>query len=229
MLRLEGVRIRRGSFTLHAEMEVPKGAAVAVMGPSGAGKSTLLAAIGGFAEHSGTIRWDGARIDTLPPGRRPVATLFQEENLFPHLTARRNVGLGLRPDLRLSRAQWDAVDGALAAAGLDGLGGRLPGDLSGGQAARVALARIAVQDRPILLLDEAFSGLGPALKAEMLGRTARLAAEGGRTLLMVTHDPEDARAACPGTILVAGGEAHAPVPTGPLLDDPPEALRGYLG
>ena len=228
MLRLEGVRLRRGAWTLAADLSVERGAAVAVMGPSGSGKSSLLAAIGGFLEHEGAILWDGARVDGRPPGRRPVATLFQEENLFPHLDARRNVALGIRPDLRLTPADWAAVDAALDAAGLSGLGARLPGDLSGGQAARVALARVAVQDRPLLLLDEAFSGLGPALKAEMLERTARLASEGGRTLLMVTHEPEDARAIGSETILVADGRVAPPVPTEPLLNDPPDALRRYL-
>ncbi|PRY93390.1 thiamine transport system ATP-binding protein [Hasllibacter halocynthiae] len=229
MLRLEGVRVEREGWFLRADLAVPKGAAVAVMGPSGAGKSTLLSVIGGFEEHAGHVLWEEAPIDGLPPGRRPVATLFQDGNLFPHLSARRNVALGVRPDGRLGARDRARVDAALEDAGLGRFGDRLPGDLSGGQMARVALARIAVQDRPILLLDEAFSGLGPALKAEMLDRTVRLAAEGGRTLLMVTHEPEDARRICPETILVAEGIAHRPVGTEALLSDPPEALRAYLG
>ena len=221
--------VRRGDWVLRADLSVAQGASVAVMGPSGAGKSTLLAAIGGFEDADGAILWTGARIDALPPARRPCATLFQDGNLFPHLSARRNVALGVRPDLRLSAADWRRVDGALAEAGLEGFGDRLPGDLSGGQAARVALARVAVQDRPILLLDEAFGGLGPALKREMLERTAALARAGGRTLLMVTHDPDDAAAICPETILVADGRAHPPAPTAALLADPPPALAAYLG
>ena len=220
--------VRREGGTLRAELSVAAGALVAVMGPSGAGKSTLLSAIGGFEETSGRTLWDGARIDGLPPARRPCATLFQDGNLFPHLSARRNVGLGIRPNLRLSAAEWDRVDAALAEAGLEGFGDRLPGDLSGGQAARVALARVAVQDRPILLLDEAFGGLGPALGREMLERTTALARDGGRTLLTITHDPDEA-AVCPETIVVAEGRAHPPAPTAALLADPPPALAAYLG
>ena len=221
--------VRRGDWVLRADLSVPAGALVAVMGPSGSGKSTLLSAIGGFEDASGTILWNGTRIDGLPPARRPCATLFQDGNLFPHLSARRNVGLGVRPNLRLSAAEWARVDAALAHSGLVGFENRLPGDLSGGQAARVALARVTVQDRPLLLLDEAFGGLGPALKREMLERTAALARDGGRTLLMVTHDPDDAAAICARTILVADGVAHPPAPTAALLADPPPALGAYLG
>ena len=204
------------------------GALVAVMGPSGAGKSTLLSAIGGFEEAAGAICWDGARIDGLPPARRPCATLFQDGNLFPHLSARRNTALGIRPSGRLTPDEWGRVDAALGDAGLAGFGDRLPGDLSGGQAARVALARVAVQDRPLLLLDEAFGGLGPALGREMLERTVALARAGGRTLLTITHDPDEA-AICPETIVVADGVAHPPAPTAALLADPPPALAAYLG
>ena len=221
--------MRRGGWALWADLSVAPGALVAVIGPSGAGKSTLLSAIGGFEDVSGAILWNGARIDALSPARRPCATLFQDGNLFPHLSGRRNVALGLRPNLRLSDAEWARVDAALADAGLEDFAGRLPGDLSGGQAARVALARVAVQDRPLLLLDEAFGGLGPALKREMLERTAALAKADGRTLLMITHDPDDAAAICPETILVADGLVHPPAPTGALLADPPPALAAYLG
>ena len=226
MLEVRGT-IRRGAFALRADLAVAEGAHVAVMGPSGSGKSALLDAVAGFAQVEGEVRWRGARIDGLPPGRRPCAVLFQDGNLFPHLSARRNVGLGLRPDLRLSGDEWARVDAALAATGLAGLEDRRAAALSGGQQARVALARVAVQDAPVLLLDEPFGGLGPALAREMLERTAALA--GGRTMLVVTHDPEEARAACPETILVADGLAHPPAPTEDLLRDPPPALAAYLG
>ena len=229
MLALEGVTVRAGAFALAADLTVARGASVAVMGPSGAGKSTLLAGIAGFAETTGAIRWDGARIDGLPPGRRPAATLFQEGNLFPHLTAARNVALGIRPDGRLGSADRERVAAALARVGLEGLEDRRPDALSGGQRARVALARVSVQSRPLILLDEAFSALGPALRTEMLDLTAGIAGAAGATVLMVTHLPEDARRVCPETILVMDGQAHAPVSTAAMLDDPPEALAGYLG
>ncbi len=230
MLRLEGVRIVQGEFALAADLAVARGARVAVIGPSGAGKSTLLAAVAGFVPlAAGRVTWEGRDLAPLAPGARPVSILFQDNNLFPHLTVAENVGLGLRPDLRLSRAERARIEAALARVGLGGMGARRPGALSGGEQGRAALARVLLRARPLLLLDEPFAALGPALKADMLALVEAIVAEAGTTLLMVTHDPRDAAAIAPETILVAEGRAEAPRPTGTLLADPPPALRRYLG
>jgi thiamine transport system ATP-binding protein len=113
--------------------------------------------------------------------------------------------------------------------GLKGFDTRRPAQLSGGQQSRVALARVVLQGKPLVLLDEPFSALGPALKVEMLQLVADICAEAGATLLMVTHDIADARAIADKTILVADGVAEGPFETGHLLDNPPAALRAYLG
>ena len=224
------MRLDVDNFRLAADFAVPAGARVAVMGPSGAGKSTLLAAVAGFQPlTSGRVLWNGADLVPLAPGARPVSMLFQDNNLFPHLSVAQNIGLGLRPDLRLTPAQHAAVALAIARVGLEGMGGRKPGALSGGQQSRVALARVLLRARPVLLLDEPFAALGPALKAEMLELVAVIVREAGATLLMVTHDPADARAIADLTVVVEGGVAHPPAPTGALLDAPPAALRAYLG
>lgn len=230
MLTLEGLRVAQEGWTLDADLSVPKGARVAVLGPSGAGKSTLLAAIAGFQPlTAGRVLWEGAEITDLAPAKRPVSILFQDNNLFAHLTVRQNVGLGLRADLKLDAAQKDAVEAALARVGLAGLGGRKPGQLSGGQSARVALARVLLRHRPIMLLDEPFGALGPALRAEMLALVREIAGETGATLLMVSHEPEDARVLGGLVLLVADGVAHAPVPVEEIFANPPAALRDYLG
>ncbi|MCO8144721.1 ATP-binding cassette domain-containing protein [Rhodovulum tesquicola] len=230
MLRLERLEIRQGAFRLSADVTVEPGRIVALLGPSGAGKSTLLDVIAGFLPPtSGRVLWNGTDLGPLAPGARPLSMLFQDNNLFPHLTAAQNVGLGLRPDLRLSTDQRGAVDAALARVGLEGLGARKPAELSGGQRGRVALARILLRGRPLMLLDEPFAALGPALKTEMLGLVRDLARETGATVLLVTHDPADARAIADETMLVADGIAHPPHPTAALLADPPAALRAYLG
>lgn len=203
---------------------------MAVIGPSGAGKSTLIEAIAGFLPiTAGQVLWQGVDITNADPGARPVAMLFQDANLFPHLTVVQNIGLGLRPDLRLSTAQKAQVNQAIERVGLAGLGARKPAALSGGQQSRAALARVLVQGRPLLLLDEPFAALGPALKGEMLDLVAGLVAETGATLLMVSHDPNDARRIADQVVLVADGLAHAPQATGALLNNPPPALRDYLG
>ena len=230
MLKLEDVTVRNGDFSITAEMTVETGSRVAVIGPSGAGKSTLLEAVAGFRDvPRGRILWDAQELTGLPPGKRPVAMLFQDGNLFPHLSAAQNVGLGLRPNGRLTSAELDQVQAALARVGLADKGAAKPAALSGGQQSRVALARVLVQRRALLLLDEPFAALGPALKSEMLDLVAALAAETGTTLMMVSHDPDDARRICSHAILVAEGVAHPPMATVELLDNPPAALRDYLG
>lgn len=230
MLRLEAVTIRNDDFTLSADFAVEPGRRVAVIGPSGAGKSTLIEAIAGFRPpERGKVLWNGRNITGAAPGVRPVAMLFQDGNLFPHLDLAANVGLGLAPNLRLDDRQRKQVHEAIARVGLAGLEGRKPAALSGGQQSRAALARVLVQGRPLLLLDEPFAALGPALKAEMLDLVAELVAETGATLLMVSHDPGDARRIADQVILVADGRAEPPRDTTALLDNPPPALQAYLG
>lgn len=230
MLRLEGVEIALGGFRLAADLGVPAGARVAVMGPSGAGKSTLIGAIAGFVPLAGgAIHWGDERIDALPPAARPMSILFQDHNLFPHLNLFDNVALGLDANLRLTRGQRGAVIRALEETGLQGLDARKPGQLSGGQIGRAGLARVLLRARPLILLDEPFAALGPALKRQMLDLVGRIATETGATLLMITHDPEDARYLCEMTLVVAEGRAHPPAPTAALLANPPPALKAYLG
>lgn len=230
MLTLDHLLLQQDGFRLTADLGVAKGQKVAVIGPSGAGKSTLLMAIAGFLEPaSGRILWEGKDLSGIAPGERPLSILFQDQNLFPHLTLEQNLGLGLSPRLRLTSADKDRIAETLSRVGLEGLGARKPGALSGGQMGRAALARALLRARPMLLLDEPFAALGPAMKAEMLTLVAEVAAATGATVLMVTHDPSDARRFADQTLLVAEGQAHPPVPTAELFANPPPALRDYLG
>lgn len=227
MLTLTDLRLERGGFALNADLSLSPGV-IAVIGPSGGGKSTLLDAIGGFlAPVSGRVEIDGRDITALPPAERPVAQLFQDGNLFPHLSVAENVGLGLAPSRAAARDP--RVAEVLGRVGLDGLGDRRPARLSGGQQSRAALARALVQDRPVVLLDEPFSALGPGLKREMLDLAREVLAAPGRLMLMVTHDPADARSVAGSVVLVAEGRATGPFETEALFADPPESLRAYLG
>lgn len=230
MLRLEDVAIHQGDFRLTADWTLTPGEGVAVIGPSGAGKSTLLMTIAGFlAPAQGRVTWQGQDLAPLPPGDRPVSILFQDQNLFPHLTLAQNLGLGLSPRLRLGPAEGARIEDALDRVGLSGMGARKPGALSGGQQSRAALARALLRARPILLLDEPFSALGPALKSDMIDLVTEIAGDTGALVLMVTHDPADARRFADRTILVSGGIAVAPALTEDLFRNPPQALRDYLG
>ncbi|TKD26380.1 ATP-binding cassette domain-containing protein [Rhodobacter capsulatus] len=230
MLTLDKILIEQEDFRLSADFTIPEAARMALLGPSGAGKSTLLSTLAGFlAPSRGRILWRGNDITDLAPGERPLSILFQDQNLFPHLSVAQNLGLGLSPKLRLSRADHARIAAALDRVGLSGLGDRRPATLSGGQQSRVALARCLLRARPLLLLDEPFAALGPALKSDMLALVAEIAADQRATVLMVSHDPADAIALCPQTVLVAEGVAHPPAATAGLLADPPPALAAYLG
>lgn len=230
MLHLDHLHLTEPGFSLGANWSVPQGARVAIIGPSGAGKSTLLNAIAGFVPPaSGRILWNGADLARQSAGERPLTILFQDQNLFPHLTVEQNLALGLSPRLKPTPAQLAQVADALRRTGLDGLGQRRPAQLSGGQAGRAALARALLRARPLLLLDEPFAALGPALKQEMLALVGEVAAETGATVLMVTHDPKDAQGFADLTVLVADGVAHPPQATAALFANPPQALHDYLG
>jgi thiamine transport system ATP-binding protein len=226
MLQLDHLCLTQDRFHLRADWSVHKGEKIAIVGPSGAGKSTLLMGIAGFiAAQSGRVLWDGADLAAQAAGARPMTILFQDHNLFAHLTVADNLGLGLSPRLRLSADQRDQIASVLARVGLNGLGPRKPGDLSGGQQSRVALARALLRARPILLLDEPFSALGPAMRHQMLDLTTELAA--GATVLMVTHDPRDAQRFADRVVFVNDGYAHPPLAD--LFSNPPPDLRAYLG
>ncbi len=230
VLQLDRLTFAQDGFHLSADWSAAAGGLIAIMGPSGAGKSTLLSMIAGFLQPSqGRVLWQGQNLTRVPPCDRPLTILFQDQNLFPHLTIAQNLGLGLRPDLRLSPGERARVDQALSRVGLQGLGSRRPAQLSGGQASRAALARALLRARPILLLDEPFAALGPALRAEMLALVREVAGETGALVLMVTHDPDDALALGGATAFVANGTVHPPVPTAQLLADPPAAVQAYLG
>ncbi len=229
MLTVEALNYEYDAFSLRADFTLDAGRKTAVIGPSGGGKSTLLGLIAGFiAPVSGRILWDGVPWNDLPPGKRDISVLFQDNNLFPHLTVAQNVGLGLGQKLRLNAAQAQQVETVLARVGLTGLGGRKPANLSGGQQSRVALARVLLQDRGLVLLDEPFSALGPNLKAEMLDLVEALLEESGATLLMVSHDPEDAKRIADQVIFVNGGQVDTPIETGAFFNAPNEALKSYL-
>lgn len=230
MLRFDKVAIHVGSFALQADFELETGRKAAIIGPSGSGKSTLLSALGGFIDiASGRLICDGVDITLASPGARPIAMLFQDNNLFPHLTLRQNVALGVRPNLSLAPKDETRVEAAIDRVGLAGMGTRRPGALSGGQQSRAALARVLVQDKPFVVLDEPFAALGPALRYEMLDLVSALVDETGATLLMVTHAPEDVTRIADDVIYVDDGRANAPQPAAALMANPPPALKAYLG
>lgn len=222
-----------GVGNLSAEFSFSReaGSVTAVLGPSGAGKSTLLNLAAGFlSPRSGEIRLHGKRVNELAPAERGVSMVFQDNNLFAHLDIRTNIGLGLDPALRLDAAAWSRVEAALERVDLAGFGNRMPATLSGGERQRVALARAFARRRPLLLLDEPFDGLGPGLAADMLSLMLDIRTEVGATVIMVTHDPDEARTAAQQVLFVSGGRITADASIAGFFErrDLPD-LEKYLG
>ena len=177
-LTLKNLRFRQGTWQFAIDAKIERNSCTAIIGPSGAGKSTLLSLIAGFERpERGAIFVDAEDITALAPALRPVTILFQENNLFAHLTLARNIGLGRHPGLQLSAEDKTRIEEAVAAVGLDGLEDRLPESVSGGERQRAALARCLCQDRAVLLLDEPFNSLDPALRHEMRSLVDRLRRE----------------------------------------------------
>jgi putative thiamine transport system ATP-binding protein len=181
------------------KLTVTAGEVATVMGPSGIGKSTLLDAIGGHLARgfamSGTVRLNGTDIGGLPAEARRVVMVFQDAVLFPHLSVGDNLAFGLPRSVRGNAARRAAVAEALERADLASLHDRDPATLSGGQRARAALMRSILADPRALLLDEPFSRLDAALRADMRQFAFDTIQRRGIPALMVTHDPADAAAA----------------------------------
>jgi ABC-type Fe3+/spermidine/putrescine transport system ATPase subunit len=194
-IELRGVTKRYGgNVALRAiDLEIADGEFFCLLGPSGCGKTTTLNLIGGFVGPTeGTIWLRGARIDTLPPHKRPVNTVFQSYALFPHMSVRDNVGFGLKMD-RVARGETARrVRDALALVGLEEFGDRTPAQLSGGQQQRVAVARALVKRPAVLLLDEPLGALDLKLRQRLQVELSQIHREVGTTFVYVTHDQEEA-------------------------------------
>ncbi|EHD20109.1 MULTISPECIES: thiamine ABC transporter ATP-binding protein ThiQ [Brenneria] len=206
MIFLDKLTYLYQQMPMRFDLQVLPGERIAVLGPSGAGKSTLLNLIAGFLPaDGGELRLNGEDHRHTPPARRPVSILFQENNLFPHLTIEQNIALGLNPGLRLNADQRETLRHIAQQVGLSELFQRLPSQVSGGQRQRAALARCLVRHQPILLLDEPFSALDPALRLEMLQLVEQVCDERRLTLLMVSHNLDDAQYIASRAVTVSEG------------------------
>ena len=215
MITLRSAAFRYEEMEMLFDAVFPQASFTAVIGPSGSGKSTLLNLIAGFETPlSGNVLINGQDVTTLPPGSRPVSMIFQDNNVFAHLDLRQNVGLGISPSLSLDAAQAQRVDAALAEVGLLALAHRKPGDVSGGERQRVAIARALVRDRPVLLLDEPFAALGPALRRDMLDLVKAMQQARHMTVIMVAHH------AATHTAYLENGRILALRPTADLVAAP---------
>ncbi|RLQ89294.1 ATP-binding cassette domain-containing protein [Notoacmeibacter ruber] len=196
-----------GKTLLNLDRSVPPGEILTVMGPSGTGKSSLLAYIGGFLDPAfdaeGEVWLGDRRLDTVPAAERRCGLLFQDALLFPHMNVGQNLAFALPNAIKGRQARRERVAEALAQIALPGLESRDPATLSGGQKARVALARTLLSQPEAMLLDEPFSSLDADLRAAMRELTFTAIRNAHIPAILVTHDLADAEAAG-GPIVVIG-------------------------
>ena len=220
----------KNHLRLSADISLESEKIYAVVGPSGAGKSTFLNILSGFTEISnGSIVWNKREISGLPPSKRNISILFQDNNLFPHLTVWRNLALAVTQQPKISNDDRSQLRSAMSEVGILGLENRKPSQLSGGQQSRAALARVLLQKNTILLLDEPFAALGPSLKDQMLELIKKIAKNRKLLVLMVTHDPADAKKIASHTIVVKENTVHVPIDTKEALEPTKGPLADYLG
>lgn len=174
-------------------LDIKEGEFFAMLGPSGSGKTTCLRLIAGFEQpSSGDVQLFGNCVNSIPPYRRPVNTVFQDYALFPHMNVRDNVAYGLRISGVGKKQRHQQADEALELVALTGLSSRKPTELSGGQRQRVALARALVNKPRVLLLDEPLGALDLKLREQMQGELKTLQQQLGVTFVFVTHDQTEA-------------------------------------
>ncbi|WP_328593539.1 ABC transporter ATP-binding protein [Goekera deserti] len=203
--------VQRGGLLVDVRLAVADGEVLAVLGPNGAGKSSVLRVLAGLLVPDdgrvvvdGDTVWDDERVH-VPAHRRALGMVFQDHLLFPHLSVTENVAFGLRTRGVARGPARAAADGWLTRVGLDGMGGRRPGELSGGQAQRAALARALVGEPRLLLLDEPLSALDARTRLTVRAELRRHLAEFAGATVLVTHDPVDALALADRVVVVEDG------------------------
>jgi len=213
------------------DLEVKDGEFCVFVGPSGCGKSTLLRIIAGLEDATaGDIRIDGVSVNTTPPAKREIAMVFQSYALYPHLTVRDNMGLGLKQAGAGAAKVRDSVARASGMLSLDALLDRRPAELSGGQRQRVAIGRAIVRTPKLFLFDEPLSNLDAALRVNTRIEIARLHRELRATMVYVTHDQVEAMTLADKIVVLNGGKVEQVGEPMTLYNDPDNAfVAGFIG
>ncbi|QLB19748.1 thiamine ABC transporter ATP-binding protein [Mannheimia granulomatis] len=206
MIRLD-LHFTYEQMNMHFQLMAEKGEKIAIVGESGAGKSTLLNLIAGFEKaEKGELFLNGENHTSTEVAARPVSMLFQDNNIFPHLSVEQNIGLALTPSLSLNTIQKAEIKNIASQMGIADSLNRRADQLSGGQKQRVALARTLLRDKPILLLDEPFSALDPKRREELQQIVQKICQSRQLTLLMVTHQLEESRFLFDRVLTISSGK-----------------------
>jgi osmoprotectant transport system ATP-binding protein len=217
----------------HVSLTIPSGATVAVLGRSGSGKTTLLRTVNRMIDPtSGRVLLDGKPVVEADPVslRRGIGYVVQETGLFPHFEIERNIGIVLelegRPKDEIAARSRELM--RLVGLDADKFAGRYPHQLSGGQRQRVGLARALAADPPVLLMDEPFGALDPLTRAEMQDVLREVMGRLGKTILLVTHDLDEALYLASRIVLIEDGRVAADLASGEFLDSDIPAVAAYV-
>lgn len=194
-LKLENIKVNMGGNEIlhNINLSMNKGEFISLLGPSGCGKSTLLKSIAGLNDlQEGKVILFGNEIQNIPPEKRGTVIVFQDLRLFPHLSVEKNIAFAMNLNKVNKKKQKEVVKKLLKDVQLEGFENRKIKELSGGQMQRVALARALAANPNILLLDEPFSGLDEKLRIEMGQLVKKLQRENNMTMILVTHDKNEA-------------------------------------
>tara|TARA_Y100000768_G_scaffold318786_1_gene254355 strand:- start:914 stop:1582 length:669 start_codon:yes stop_codon:yes gene_type:complete len=207
MIKLENLSIKLDNFRTKFTVEINKGEWVGIIGQSGAGKSTFLNLIAGFAQPEvGSLIINNRDMRDVPASKRSVSSLFQDNNLFPHLSVYQNIAVAIKPNLKLNDNEKKKIFEIIEYLNLSSKTHSSIGRLSGGERQRVALGRIISSDKEILLLDEPFSQLDPNLRIEMLELIKQIREKKNITIIMVIHTPAEAIGFVNRFLLIKEGE-----------------------
>ena len=207
MINLENISIKLDNFRTKFTVEINKGEWVGIIGQSGAGKSTFLNLIAGFAQpEEGSLLINNIEMRNIPASKRSVSSLFQDNNLFPHLTVYQNIAIAIKPNLKLYDNEKKKIFEIIEYLNLSSKTHSSIGRLSGGERQRIALGRVMSSDKKILLLDEPFSQLDPNLRIEMLELIKQIRKKKDITIIMAIHTPAEAIDFVSRFLLIKEGE-----------------------
>ncbi|WP_263381449.1 ATP-binding cassette domain-containing protein [Granulicella arctica] len=236
-----GVEFAKVSYTLadgrcllrDVSLQLQEGTTTALLGRSGSGKTTLLRMVNGLVmPTAGQVFIEGKAVENgdLTALRRSIGYVIQENGLFPHMTVERNAGMALELADRPKSEIASRVDEVAKLVGMDfeQFRARYPWQLSGGQRQRVGLARALATDPAVLLMDEPFGALDPMTRAEMQTMVLALFKRVRKTVLLVTHDLDEALYLAQRVIFLADGQVIADLPAGEVLQSQDERVRAYV-